>query len=258
MTQPAATRAPGTPIWVDLTSPDVAASASFYGQLFGWTAQDLGEEAGHYHMFKLGDKVVAAVSPPMNPGTPPAWTTYIATDSAADVAQKVAAGGGQVIMAPFDVMDQGTMGVFVDPSGGAFAVWQPAAMKGADVFNTPVSLAWNELHTRDLEGAKAFYPKVFGWGVHANDMGGGMGEYVEWQVSGRSVAGGVGMNMEPAGVPPYWFVYFTVANTDDIVKRAPELGGKVISPAMDIPQGRFAVIADPQGAVFGVIQGASQ
>ncbi len=254
MTQPAATQAPGTPIWVDLSSPDVSAATSFYGQLFGWTAQDLGEEAGHYHMFKMGDKVVAAVSPPMNPQQPPVWTTYIATDSAADVAKKVTEGGGQVLVAPFDVMGQGTMGVFMDPSGGAFAVWQPAAMKGAEMFNTPVSLTWNELHTRDLQGAKSFYAKVFGWGVHSNDMGPGMGEYVEWQVNARSIGGGVGMNQEPEGVPPYWLVYFTVASTDDIVKRAPELGGKVISPAMDIPQGRFAVIADPHGAVFGVIQ----
>jgi len=49
-------------------------------------------------------------------------------------------------------------------------------------------------------------------------------------------------------------VYFAVADTDDIAKRTPELGGKVISPPMDIPQGRFAVLADPQGAVFGVIR----
>jgi predicted enzyme related to lactoylglutathione lyase len=49
-------------------------------------------------------------------------------------------------------------------------------------------------------------------------------------------------------------VYFTVANTDDTVKRAQELGGKVMAPAQDIPQGRFAVLVDPWGAAFGVIQ----
>jgi predicted enzyme related to lactoylglutathione lyase len=251
VTQP---QAPGTPIWVDLSSPDVSAAAEFYNKLFGWTSEDMGEEAGHYTMFSSGDKVVAAVGPQQAPGGPPYWTTYVGTNDAEDAARKVTENGGTVLMAPFDVMGQGKMGVFTDPSGGAFAVWQPGQMPGAGQFNTPVSLAWNELHTRDVDGAKNFYPKVFGWGVHANDMGEGQGEYVEWQVGGKSIAGAVGMSMEPQGTPTYWLVYFAVADTDDIVKRAGELGGKVISPPMDIPQGRFAIIADPQGAVFGVIK----
>src|SRR4051812_4897252 len=106
MTQPQAT---GTPIWVDLSSPDVSAAADYYGKLFGWTAEDMGEEAGHYNMFSQGDKVVAAVGPAQAPGAPPYWTTYIATDNADDIASKVAANGGKVLMAPFDVMGQGKM-----------------------------------------------------------------------------------------------------------------------------------------------------
>jgi predicted enzyme related to lactoylglutathione lyase len=54
-------------------------------------------------------------------------------------------------------------------------------------------------------------------------------------------------------VPSNWLVYFTVANTDDTLKKAQELGAKVMTPAMDIPQGRMAVLADPQGAPFAVI-----
>jgi uncharacterized protein len=71
------TYAPGTPMWVDHSSPDVKASAQFYSQLFGWQAQDLGEEAGHYTMFTSNGKQVAATTPPMSPNTPPSWATYI-------------------------------------------------------------------------------------------------------------------------------------------------------------------------------------
>jgi predicted enzyme related to lactoylglutathione lyase len=162
--------------------------------------------------------------------------------------------GGKVLVEPFAVMDQGTMAVFMDPSGAALSVWQPAVMKGAELFNTPVSLTWTELWTRDANAAKAFYPKVFGWGIKANPIPGG-GEYIEWQVNGKSIAGGMTMDPSvPQQVPPHWVAYFTVANADDTIRRAQELGGKVMMPAMDVSQGRFAVLTDPQGAAFAIIQ----
>lgn len=248
------TYAPGTPMWVDLTSPDVAASAKFYGQLFGWTSQDMGEEAGHYTMFFKDAKQVAAVTPPMNPGTPPSWSTYIATANAEDTAKKVTEAGGKVLMAPMAVMDQGSMAVFQDPTGAVFAVWQSGQHKGAELVNAPGSFSWNELATRDMNAAKNFYTKVFGWTPKSNPMPDGS-EYTEWQLKGKSIGGGMSMGqMYPPNVPPHWLVYFTVNNTDDTVKRAQEMGGKVMSPPVDIPQGRFAVLADPNGAAFAVIQ----
>jgi predicted enzyme related to lactoylglutathione lyase len=257
MTQTAPTYALGTPLWIDHASPDVQAAARFYGQLFGWQAEDLGEQAGHYHMFRQDGKAVAATSPLMNDSQPTVWTTYVSTDNAAETLKKAAAAGGTVLLEPMVVMDQGTMAVFADPTGAAISLWQPAVMTGADLVNTPVSLTWNELQTRDMNKAKDFYPKVFPWGVKANAMPQG-GEYVEWQVNGRSIAGGMQMSNEmPAAVPAHWLVYFSVADTDATAKRAQELGGKVMAPPMDIPQGRMAVLTDPWGASFGVIKNAA-
>jgi predicted enzyme related to lactoylglutathione lyase len=241
-------------MWVDHTSPDVQAAARFYGELFGWQSQDLGEQMGHYTMFSSSGKTVAATTPPMSPGNPPAWSTYISTDNIEQTARRVDGAGGKTLVAPMQVMDQGSMGVFMDPTGAVFAAWQPAAMHGAELVNQPVSLCWNELATRDLEGAKNFYTKVFDWGVKSNKMPDGS-EYVEWQVGGRSIAGGAGIgSMYPPQVPPHWLVYFAVANADDTLKKAEQLGARVMSPAMDIPQGRFAVLTDPQGAAFAIIQ----
>ena len=62
-----------------------------------------------------------------------------------------------------DVMDLGRMAVFADPTGAVFGVWQPKAFAGADLVNEPVSLVWNEVHTRDTDTDKAFYNSVFGW-----------------------------------------------------------------------------------------------
>jgi predicted enzyme related to lactoylglutathione lyase len=248
------TYAPGTPIWIDLTTPDLAASTRFYSQLFGWQAEDMGEQLGHYTMLRQDGKAVAAITPPMSPGQPTTWTTYVFTPNAEETAKKVTEAGGTVLSPPMAVMEEGTMAVCADPTGAVFALWQPAKMKGAELVNKPNSLGWNELATRDINAAKAFYTKVFPWTAKTQDMGGGQ-EYTEWQIDGRSIGGGMNMgSMYPASVPAHWLVYFVVANTDDTLKRAQELGAKVMSPATDIPQGRLAVLTDPQGATFAIIQ----
>jgi predicted enzyme related to lactoylglutathione lyase len=56
-------------------------------------------------------------------------------------------------------------------------------------------------------------------------------------------------------IPPHWLRYFTVENTDDASEQAERLGGRRLRPTTRIPLGRFAVVADPQGAAFGVFEG---
>jgi predicted enzyme related to lactoylglutathione lyase len=151
-----------------------------------------------------------------------------------------------------DVMTAGRMGVFQDAQGAFISVWQPRDHIGAAKVNEPGAYCWNELMSRDPEGAKPFYRDVFGWGAitHA----GGPMPYTEFQLGGQSIAGMAPMAPQiPAAVPPHWLVYFAVADTDATIARAQELGGAVRVPPMDIPTGRFAVLADPQGATFGVI-----
>ena len=253
MADGAPTYEPGVPMWVDLGSPDVEASRRFYGQLFGWQAQDLGPEAGGYTMFLLDGKQAAAVGPLMSPQQPPAWSTYVSTSDATATARKVEQAGGKVVMEPFDVMDQGRMGVFTDPGGAYFSVWQPGQHRGAEVVNVPNSFSWNELATRDIDGAKRFYAAVFGWGAETH------GDYTEWKLNGRSIGGAMPMgDRYPPNVPPHWLVYFTVEDADASAAKAQELGGRVLVPPMDIEPGRFAVVADPQGAAFGLFKLKSQ
>lgn len=241
--------APGTPSWVDLGSPDIAASAAFYSSLFGWECVDQGEEAGHYTIGMLRGKAAAAIGPAMNPG-PPYWTTYFSVADADAAATLIAAAGGTVVVPPIDVLDVGRMAVAQDPTGGFFSIWQPRAHIGSEIVNEPGALCWNELQTRDVDTALTFYERVFGFTTKRSD------EYNEIELGGRIVAGCMAMPAEvPAEVPTNWLVYFAVADTDASVSRAQELGASVVVPAMDIPDiGRFAVLSDPQGAVFAVIK----
>jgi uncharacterized protein len=245
--------APGVPSWVDHAAKDLAASNSFYGSLFGWDPEDQGEEMGHYTLLRKGGKTVAGNMGTMGEGQPSAWVTYVSVvdaDATVALAQKA---GAMVFVEPMDVSDIGRMAVFADPTGAAIGVWQAKSFIGAELANEPGAFAWNELNTRDLPAAKAFYTEVFGWAPNDLDMGDM--QYTEWKVGENSVAGMMAMpDMVPAEVPAHWLVYFGTDDTDNTVAQASALGATILVPPTDIPPGRFAVIMDPDGAAFAVIK----
>jgi predicted enzyme related to lactoylglutathione lyase len=252
--------APGTPSWVELASPDPDASAAFYGDVLGWTVTEPGgAETGGYRMFQSDGKNVAGLMSLMQEGQPTAWATYISVADAEETARKVQAAGGNLIVGPMDVMDLGRMAVFADPTGAVFGVWQPKAFPGADLVNEPVSLVWNEVHTRETDTDKAFYASVFGWTAGKPSFEGAPDTYTVWQLDGKNVGGMMEMveGMFPPGTPPHWSVCFAVADADGTAAKAREHGGTVVAEPVDMPIGRFAAIIDPQGASFTIMQPAS-
>lgn len=242
------------PIWVDLATGDPGGSSAFYGALFGWRGEPADPAAGGYAVMQLEGRDVAGIGPSQGPEQPAAWNVYIGTEDAEATADGVRAAGGTVVAPPFDVLGQGRMAVFKDPGGAFFSVWQPMAMRGAQVMRRPNSLGWCELNSRDIDAARAFYRQVFGWEERESPLGEGMGSYVEFQVDGRSVCGGMAMApMVPAEVPSHWMVYFQVADVDASVARAKDLGARAVMEPHDYPGGRFAILGDAQGAVFGLM-----
>jgi predicted enzyme related to lactoylglutathione lyase len=245
------------PAWIDLSSKDPAASRDFYSKLFGWKIDEPRPDAGGYMLATQGGKDVAGLGPTQDPNQPTAWSVYIGTRDADATAKQVEAAGGKVIAPPFDVFDQGRMAVFQDPSGAFISVWQPNKMFGAEVMGKDGSYGWAELSSRGVDAAVPFYKKVFGWTTKVSPMGEGQPDYTEFQLDGQSIAGGMEMNpMVPKEVPSYWMVYFGVANVDKAFEKAVQLGGREMVPPQDFPGGRFAIVSDPQGAVFGLMSSA--
>jgi predicted enzyme related to lactoylglutathione lyase len=257
---------PGTPSWVDHSSPDPGAAAEFYGALFGWeTTDQMPEDAdGRYFMATLRGKNVAAIGSNPVEGVPPHWNTYITVESADDAAAAVKEAGGMVAMEPFDVFDAGRMAACADQAGAFFMVWEPKDNIGAQLVNEPNTFSWSELTTNDVEGSKEFYSKVFGWNPISMDFAGG--EYTVWNhggvepVSAPPEEGGTGLggmmdsSALPDGTPNFWQVYFNVEDADATAAKAQELGGQVMNPAFDAPGvGRIVVLGDPQGAIFAAI-----
>jgi len=241
----------GAPCWVDLMTSDPDGARAFYGELFGWTAEDAGSEFGGYINFsKDGIRVAGGMRNDGSSGMPDVWSVYLATDDAQTTVNDATSNGGQVIVPPMAVGPLGTMAVVTDAGQAAIGAWQPAEFPGFGVFAEVGAPAWFELHTRDYEAAVDFYRKVFRWDAHSvsdtpefryTTLGEGEG-----QLAGIMDASA----FLPAGVPAHWSVYFSVDDADAALAKITTLGGAVVMGAEDTPYGRLATASDPTGALF--------
>lgn len=249
---------PGTFSWVDLSTTDPDAAKRFYGALFGWEFDDQPVGDGNvYTMCRLNGHDACALSAQMDQerslGIPPHWNNYVTVADVDASAARVRELGGSVMMDPFDVLDAGRMSVVADPAGAVLNMWQPRGNIGATVVNVPGALTWNELATKDVDGAEEFLAGLFGW--RFEEMEGAPVRYAVIYNGDRSNGGVRAQSEMEAGVPPNWIPYFAVESVDDSVASAGGLGGNVLVPATAVPNGRFAAIADPQGAVFAIFEG---
>ena len=247
----------GTFSWIELSTTDTEGAKSFYGELFGWEAEDLPVPGGVYTMCKKGDSNVAAIQSLQeemrSQGHPPFWLSYVAVDDVDATAGKVEGLGGKVMAPPFDVMDAGRMAVVQDPANAALALWQAKDNTGTFVAREPGALSWNELSTNDVGAARDFYTGLFGWTAEASDMGGGK-EYTIFSAGDDQVAGMMEITPDMGPMPPSWGIYIDVEDPDETAARVKDLGGNVFVPPTDFPGGRFALVTDPQGAAFGVVK----
>jgi uncharacterized protein len=245
------------PAWVDLSSADTARSQAFYSELFGWQIDvNPDPKYGGYGRATVHGRDAAGITPTQAKEQPTAWNFYIHSGDVDATARAVEAAGGKVEMQPMDVPDQGRMAVFKDPTGAYISVWQPTRMAGFEAVGSN-TFGWAELNARGVEKAVPFYEKVFGWTTKRTPVAGGP-EYIEFQLDGTSVAGATEMNPKVApSVPNHWLVYFNVDDIGAAAMRAVTLGAREIVAPQSYPGGDFAVLADPQGAAFGLYKSTS-
>ena len=241
----------GTPCWVDVSVPDLAAARLFYEGLFGWAMQEGPPEFGGYLNCAKNGRLAAGISPKMMPDAPTAWLIHFATSDVDATVERVTGNGGQVLTGPLDVLDLGRMAICADPSGAAFSVWHAGKHAGLGVVDEPAALIWTEQLSGSCEPNVAFYTAVFGWEFHELTSEGA--RYVSLDSEGRDI-GKVGeYGAEDLRLLPQWWVYFGVDDTDDAVNQVVRLGGSVIQAPVDSPYGRVATVADDQGASFSLM-----
>lgn len=247
---------PGTPCWVDASTSDPAGSRDFYAGLFGWSYRiDEDPQTGHYTYAVVGDLPVAGLSGiAAQPGQPVEWTVYLASANIAYTASVVQQHGGQLRYGPVDIPGQGSMLIASDPTGASVGFWQPST---SWIFHThgPGTFSWAELNTWDGTAADEFFARLFGY--RQRQIGGDTLDYTIWGLDEATYIGRLQLSAAVAAeVAPYWLTHFAIdpaTGTDAAAFRAIELGGRVRVDPFDSGLGRIAVIDDPFGATFALI-----
>lgn len=249
---------PGEFCWFELGTTDQNAAKNFYTSLFGWTFNDMpmGPDS-FYTMFQVQARDAAAAytlrPDQRSNGVPPHWMVYVEVQSADDAAKRASELGGKVLAPAFDVFSVGRMAVLADPTGAPFSVWQSKSHSGTAIAGVDGTVCWADLSTPDAEKAKQFYTALFGWQMATgeNDPSG----YLHIK-NGEEFIGGI----PPAAYrnpqfPPHWMIYFLVSDCDSSAQKAQQLGASLPLPPQSMTNvGRFAIVKDPQGAVFALFQ----
>lgn len=247
----------GTIDWVDLTTADVESALTFYARALHWTYETSSTAMGTYHVAKVGGHDAAGLMAAA-PGseTPAMWLVFVRVASVDETMAAVANAGGTVLAEPFDIPGGARVGVAADPLGAVFAVIAGGPEPGPDQpllrRAEPGAVAWCELLSRDPHAVVNFYDAVFGWRPEL-DPGTG---YAVLRLDGADVGGLLTMPAEvPEEAPSHWLVYFTVDDVTAAVNVAAAAGGAVLrAPADAGSPTAFAVLADPQGATFGLME----
>jgi uncharacterized protein len=256
----------GVPSWIDVASTEPEATCAFYGDLFGWTFEDMvpPEAPGSYFVARLDGHDVAAVRPDADEN---GWASYIATDDVDALAARVTAAGGTVIDEPADVGPAGRGATLADPEGAVFRGWQAGTRLGAQLVNVPGAWVFSVLQTPDRDRSLRFYSEVLGW-EQSPDLGAGMfrlpgyGEHladtIDPGIRERQAFVPPGFADVVAGLvdgpaPARWVVSFSVADRDRTVERAVELGATVLSTE-NAEWTHEAELLDIQGAAFTISQ----
>jgi predicted enzyme related to lactoylglutathione lyase len=250
----------GTFSWVENATTDTDGAKSFYSRLLGWEYDDqpIGEGI-YYSMAKLGGRHVGAISPQQEDeramGVPPHWNSYITVDDVDAVSGRVEELGGTVHAPPFDVFDSGRMSAISDATGAVVYFWQANQHIGAGLVNAPGAFCWNELATRDPDGAQRFWSELLGWEFEKVDAA----PFDYWTIrNGGNSNGGMHRigDETPAEVPAHWLVYFAVESIDDSAATVGDAGGQTLMPKTAAGgSNAFAAFRDPAGATFGLFEG---
>jgi predicted enzyme related to lactoylglutathione lyase len=245
--------------WVDLSAGQFEKQGEFYEALFGWSHMDVPFGEGMtYRMFKADGHTVGGMSQ-LSPdvaakGQPSAWNIYVAVDDVDATVAEAAELGGAVAIPAMDVPGSGRMAAVEDPTGAHIFFWKPLNPDPSMEYMQPGMLSWNDLSTRDPQKAIDFYSKLLRWDIRP--MEGGAMPYWSVSIDGQGEGGIMAMpDMVPAEMPAYWLAYFGTADLPASVERAKALGAAVLSGPMEVPNMvAFAVLADPVGAVFALMQ----
>jgi predicted enzyme related to lactoylglutathione lyase len=242
-------------VWFEYVAKDLDKAQGFFGELFNWKTQAMPmPQGGNYTMIAVDNQTIGGYMPTPEGAPPHAhWLSHLGVADTVATCAKIKTLGGKVLKEPMKMGDVGTWAVVADPSGAAFALWQPGKANGDGNFKGKTGTwCWNELMTTDPDKCIAFYKDIGGFQANAMPMPQGTYHVLEFDGAPRA-----GVMQATPPQPTAWLPYVQVVNADQTSAKVTKLGGKVIVPPTDIPTvGRFSIFTDTNGAALGILQPA--
>jgi predicted enzyme related to lactoylglutathione lyase len=247
----------GKVIWVELVTPDLASAKRFYAGLFGWTFRDTRAGQTDYTVALLdGQPVAGLFVRPLPPGEQhlPVWLTFIAVRDVDAATRTAVAHGATVVSDPKTHPKRGRQAVLADPQGARFAILASSSGDPGDFLAAPGEWIWSSLLAADADKAAAFYQTLFGY--DAFDLASADGsEHVILSSDDYARASVNGLPGDAPRMHPHWLNFVRVVDTADAAAKVVALGGRVlVEPHVDRHGGKVAVVADPAGAAFGLME----
>jgi uncharacterized protein len=246
-------RLPGKFVWADLVTDNVAAARPFYAKVFGWKFRDYGNYAVAFN----DQRPLAGMFQrprPTDRVAEPRWFGYISVSSVDRAKRAVAKEGGRVLAEPKKMPKRGEQAVFADPEGAIFGVIKSNGGDQEDFLADPGDWIWMQLLSREARKEAEFYRAVAGYEVIENTSKNRVSDYV---LVSEGYARATVRTIPSANtkVQPTWLPFVRVKNVGESVALAKQLGGQVrIEPKPELLDGKAAVIADPTGAVIGIME----
>jgi predicted enzyme related to lactoylglutathione lyase len=247
----------GKVVWADLVTPDLAAAERFYGGLFGWTFQAVHTGASEYAVAAVDGRPVGGLfqkSIAAGEHKQSAWLTFLAVADVDAAKHAAVAQGAKIVADTRNYPMRGRQAVLADPEGAVFAILASQSGDAADFLAAPGEWIWSSLQSQDAAAEAAFYQTLFAYDVFdlASDD-----DSEHLVLSSDGFARG-SVNSFPSGAArrhAHWLNFVRVDNTADSVAKAVALGGRVlVEPHPDRHGGQIAVLADPAGAPFGLME----
>jgi predicted enzyme related to lactoylglutathione lyase len=250
-------------LWYELLTSAPEAARAFYPPVTGWKADVWHPTRGEpYHLWISGDYPIGGMlqmpEEALARGGRPSWLAHVGIDDVEAGIRMVESLGGRRLAGPMEVETVGRFCVLMDPQGGRFSIYRPAAEppEPGDP-DLPGSFAWEELSTPDPDAAFAFYARLFGWEDTGTLDLGEVGPYRTFGLGGRA-RGGIFAGPGSEAGPARWLTYVRVADLDAALDEARRRDGSVLTGPMEVPGGeRVAILRDPQGADLGLVESAA-
>jgi predicted enzyme related to lactoylglutathione lyase len=237
---------PGKVVWHDLVTPDLDKSRAFYGALFGWQFEQLGDG---YLLARYEGRPVAGLARLEAGHDSGHWLPLVSVTDIAKAQKTTRTAGGDVALSAVELKGRGQVAILKDPQGAAFGVLQSSHGDPEDRIPAVNTWLWNEIWTNNIAGATAYYEELFGYGRKVARIGS-----VSYDFFVRDGKPRVGLLAKPdPQIPNTWLCYLRVNDVAAVTDKARALGGTVLmAPNAKVRDGRVAILTDPGGAGFVV------